>query len=156
MRYIQRNAEGCDLDAYLRYVAERRQDFPAGARDFVAQSWRYDLNDHRCPHDSWLESLTLREVATGDRQQTRSVEIAARFLGTYHDGTFDLTYEGVTDYALAFAKPAKRPNVAHGDWIVDEVTLNEAGAVVHEIQFEGGVWSIVCADVRHRWHPMAR
>jgi hypothetical protein len=156
MRHIQHNAEGWDLRAYLRYVEEHRNDFPVGARELVAQSWRYDLNDHRCPHDSWLERVTVREAATGERSETRIVEISATFLGAYHDGTFDLTYEGVMEYALAFSTPAERSNKGHGDWIVDELTLNEVGAVVHEIQFEGGAWSIVCADVRHRWQPMVR
>ena len=154
MQYIQSDTEGWDLRAYLRYVEEHRQHFPAGARDFVAQNWRYDRTDHRCPHDAWLENLAIREVSTGERKEWRTVEIAAVFLGAYHDGTFELTYEGVTNYALGFSR--QRVGLGHGDWIVDELTLDESGAVVHEIQFAEGVWTIVCADIRHRWQPSGR
>jgi len=49
----------------------------------------------RCPHDSWIESLTIDEPATGGRLQNRSLLISARLLGAFHDGHLLLGYADV-------------------------------------------------------------
>jgi hypothetical protein len=30
--------------------------------------------------------------------------------------------------------------IGHGDWLTDEVRLSDTGMVIHEIEFEEGIW----------------
>jgi hypothetical protein len=51
-------------------------------------------------HDAWLETLTVRETASGERKQNRQLEIQVRLFGPYHDGWIHLNYTGVTQYSF--------------------------------------------------------
>jgi hypothetical protein len=153
MKYIRHTERGWELEAYRQYVRDQESAFPAGARHFVLEPWHYDIQHHQCPHDSWLEKLTLREMASGERAQARHIQIEAQFLGAYHDGYFELLYDTVTEYSLGLAANSQK-SVGHGDWIVDEITLEETGLVKHEILFSNsGSWSIVCYDLHYRRFP---
>lgn len=100
MRYIV-HAEGeWKLDKYLAYLRSDGHLLPAGARAFATAEWHYDIRDHRCPHDSWLERLIVRELGRGAREDERSIECEALFKGAFHDGWLELRYEGVRSYDL--------------------------------------------------------
>ena len=60
---------------YLRCVESR---LPASARQFAMAPWHYDEQDHRCPHDSWLEALTISKPSSGVRCEIRSINILIR------------------------------------------------------------------------------
>ena len=73
------------------------------------------------------------------------LQIVARFLGAYHDGFVEIAYTNVTRHELTRGA---------GDWLYDEIRLSEDGAVLHEIEFDGGHWLIECSDITARWIPV--
>lgn len=139
------------LDDYLQYLNETADRFPPGVREFALANWHFDFKHHQCPHDSWLEKIVITEIASGERRQVRASEISATFFGAYHDGYFDLVYKGVSSYSLEFSGAHGRRG--HGDWIVDEMTINDKGTVHHEIKFSEAMFSIDCVDFKYHWIP---
>jgi hypothetical protein len=142
-------------DEYQHYLRTVANGLAPGAAAFAAAPWHYDPTDHRCPHDAWVESLTILEVAQGANAGERSLELHARLLGAYHDGHIDLRYRGVRSYSLVALAEASwlptRQGIGHGDWLVDEVRLSAHGMVEHEIAFERGSWLIECAELEYQW-----
>ena len=122
------------------------------AYEFAAAPWHYNYADHRCPHDSWVESVLIREPSSGSRKEVRDLEILVRLLGAYHDGHLELVYSGVRSYSLAGNKPEAQ--IWHGDWLADEVSLSTNQFVHHEVLFGGGArWRIESKDIQYRWIP---
>jgi hypothetical protein len=143
-------------EEYRKYLLSVRGTLPASAFEFATASWR-DGEDHRDLHDSWVESLTIHEIASGDRGEERSLEIHVRLLGAYHDGHTMLSYKDVQSYAIETPKHFDGPpsHVGHGDWLADEVTLSRQNFVQHEIEFSrGSRWHIECRDIECGWHPV--
>ena len=157
MLHISQGEEEYQLEPYLDYLQRIQTRLPEGARSFASASWHYDLTHRKCPHDSWLETVALRELSQGSRKEIRRLEIVATFLGSFHDGVFDIVYRDVQSYSLVLPEGKRRnATVAHGDWLVDEILLTEDGHVSHEISFsERGVWKIVCGDLFHQWRDTA-
>jgi hypothetical protein len=91
------------FQAYTAYLESIRHALPKSAYDFAAAPWHYDYTDHRCPHDSWLESLTISEPALGSRKEIRHVDIVLRLLGAFHDGALELSYSSVSSYSFSGA-----------------------------------------------------
>ena len=136
--------------AYRAYLLSVKDRLPNSAFEFANASWHYDYADHRCPHDSWLESLSIGEPASGDRLQHRSTEMTVRLLGAFHDGHISILYAGVQTYSLEQPKTM----VGHGDWLVDEIRLSDNGLVLHEVLFNSHArWLIEARDVSCTWHP---
>jgi len=154
---ISQSEEGYQLEAYLDYLQRMQTRLPEGARSFALAPWHYDFTHRKCPHDSWLETVALRELPEGSRKEIRRLEIAATFLGSFHDGVFDLIYRDVQSYSLVWPDGKdRRATVAHGDWIIDEILLTQEGSISHEVSFsERGVWKIVCGDLFHQWRDIA-
>ena len=143
--------------AYYDYLQSVRDNLSPTAFNFATANWHYDPNDHRCPHDSWVESLSIEEPSSGKRRQYRKLEFKLRILGAYHDGHAEIIYKEVNSYCLSMPATSKPPrtSVGHGDWLVDEVRLSERGLVEHEIRFsQGASWLIECGDLIHKWFPL--
>jgi hypothetical protein len=139
------------FQAYTTYLESVRHVLPESAYAFAAARWHYDHTDHRCPHDSWLETLTISEPASGRRAEIRHVEISVRLLGAFHDGALELSYPGVSSYSLSSASAISR-NGGHGDWLTDEIRLSEKNMVHHEVLFSNGSrWLIESEDIHFRW-----
>jgi hypothetical protein len=83
--------------AYLRSIEDR---LAPGAYAFASAPWHYDEQDRRCPHDAWVESITLTESGAGERHQDRHLDIHVRLLGAYHDGHIELRYSNVASYSF--------------------------------------------------------
>ena len=142
---------------YREYLVTCRDRFPSSTYEFATANWRLDPSDHRCPHDSWVESLMLFEPSSGERRENRGLEIHVRLLGAYHDGYLSLVYSGVLSYTLDTPSDFALPpyGVGHGDWLVDEVRLSDRGHVLHEIEFSrGSRWVIECRDIMYRWEEL--
>jgi hypothetical protein len=154
MKMIKVIDGGYDVVAYNRYLAEIESRLPDGARTFMCNAWHYDPEHHHCPHDSWVEHLLVREISSGHRREVRHLQIEAKFLGAYHDGTFTLIYDGVENYSfnLTADTHASILTSGHSDWHVDEMLLEGSGAVTHEVLFHSkATWKITCRDVAYRW-----
>lgn len=130
---------------------------PRSAHEFASAAWHYDTADARSLHDSWVDSLVIREPAGGDRHEIRSLEIELRLLGPYHDGQTTLIYQEVHSYLLdtpfEFVSPQR---MGHGDWLCDEVRLSQRDHVIHEVEFSrGGRWVIECRDIEWTSEPFS-
>jgi hypothetical protein len=142
---------------YAGYLETVRDNMPSDAFTFASASWHYNPEDHRCPHDSWLQKLTIDEAASGARSEVRSVDISVRLLGAYQDGWIDLTYSDVTNYSLGFTQAGSSTNQGHGDWLIDEVRMSDRMQVIHEVVFSTGArWLIECRNVRCGWTERSR
>jgi len=141
-------ADGRDDDvagAFARYhdhLASSRDLFPPSAYALATSGWYFSFSDHRCPHDSWLESLSLTELGSEARGETRKVSMRVRLVGAYRDGYIELTYPRVFRYRMSVDDGER----GHGDWRYDELRLSADGHVVHEIEWRGrnqtGSWLI--------------
>jgi hypothetical protein len=89
-------------------------------RECSSLEWYNFPKDHRCPHDAWVESITISEPSSGERHQVRGLEIRVRLLGAYHDGNIEFTYKRVLRYLMG-AVPQHR--AGHGDWLEDDVDV---------------------------------
>jgi hypothetical protein len=138
--------------AYRKYLQSVKERLSVTAFEFAAAAWHYDHSDHRCPHDSWVESFTIDEPAAGERSQDRSLRISTRLLGAFHDGHLLLGYADVQTYSLESAKG----RTGHGDWLVDEIRLSDNGFVLHEVLFSNDSrWRIEAKDISCEWQPNA-
>jgi len=142
--------------AYKSYLQSVQNSLPPRVFEFAAAPWHYDHTDHRCPHDGWLESLTIREIAEGDRRQHRRIEIELLLLGAFHDGHMRMTYMAVSSY-LSTLPTCESPfgnKVGHPDWLVDEFRLATNGLIVHNVLFSSGSrFEIECQDFDWEWMP---
>lgn len=140
---------------YQQYLREHQHEFPPGAFALGTAEWWQLPHDHRCPHDGWLESLTISEPASGERGEERHTAIRIRLLGAYHDGHIELFYPRVFRYHLQNASCIR----GQQDWLYDEFTLSVAGNVIHEIEWSGSSagenfhWLIETSDVEFQWIP---
>jgi hypothetical protein len=142
-------------DDYRRELERIQRKLRPNTREFAMAEWHYDSRDPRCPHDAWLEAVTISERADPADIARRSLQIRVRLLGAYHDGFIELTYVEVESYTLDL--PHRRPQSAerhpsHGDWLIDEISFSRHGKIVHEIEWSnGGHWIIECNDIEYRW-----
>jgi len=110
-----------------------------------------NFNFHECPHDAWLESITIVEPSSGARNELRTAAITIKLLGAYHDGIIELHYPRVFEYRLnSFALDG-----GHRDWRYDEFRVDDKNRLVHEIEWcgkrETGSWLIIASDVEFKW-----
>jgi hypothetical protein len=142
--------------AYKSYLQSVQNSLPPHVFEFAAAPWHYDHTDHRCPHDGWLESLTVRENAEGDRRQLRCIEIELLLFGASHDGHMRMTYRAVSSYfiTLPTCESSFGNRVGHGDWLVDEFRLSTNGLILHKVLFSSGSrFEIECHDFDWEWIP---
>jgi hypothetical protein len=138
---------------YTSYIQSIRESLPSSAYEFAVAPWHYNYKEHRCPHDSWVESLVISEPSSGSRHEKREIAIAIRLLGAYHDGHLELSYPGVRSYSLSCQTP-EASKIGHGDWLIDEVRFSDKHFVLHEILFSTrSRWLIESRDIEFRWVP---
>jgi hypothetical protein len=139
---------------YQHYLQAYKSKLPASTKEFALAQWHYNHEDHRCPHDAWLENVSIREIADPENIQHRILEIVIRLLGAYHDGYIELLYKDVLSYSLDLPYRRKKTPFPgkHGDWLVDEITFSQRGKVLHEIEWaEDATWMIECHDIEFKW-----
>ena len=147
--------------AYYQYLEEISGYLPTEARYFAQAGWHWDHIDHRCPHDSWLETLEIKEYPTNNADRRRRVDIHLLLLGPYHDGYISLYYPDVRCYRVGTfeSNPKDSGNCSlegHGDWLIDEIVLSKDGYPVHEIQFDSCElnWYIEAHNIVYEWRPI--
>ena len=150
---LNSETDGIDFTRYSAYVATIQEMIPAHVYSFASDSRYFDLTSHSSLHDSWLESLTIREVASGERKEIRRMEVAICLLGPFHDRRIHLHYSGVTHYKFD-APPhygeQRFEHTAHGDLFTHEIRLGHDGLLIHELLFENdSTFLIESSDLRH-------
>jgi hypothetical protein len=144
----------CPSIRALSDVFANRPPIVAGVSLWLASSdWYFSPQEHRCPHDAWLESVTISEPSSGERHDLRTTSIRTRLLGAFRNGFIEFIYPQVFRYSLE----AFDSSTGHRDWRYDEFRLSDCGHVIHEIEWCGAHdtarWVIECADVQFLWHP---
>jgi hypothetical protein len=138
---------------YADYLLENRKNFPASAYALATSDWFYNFNDHRCPHDAWLESFSMTEPSSGSRNEQRIVSLRIRLLAAHHDGMIELHYPQVYGYRLDL----KNGELGHRDWRYDEFRLSDSSRLIHEIEWyhmgERARWFVEADDVLFSWQP---
>jgi hypothetical protein len=112
--------------------------------------WYKSPEDHRSPHDAWVESITISEQSSGERHENRGLEIHVRLLGAYHDGTIEFTYKGVQNYSIR----AMRDAAGHGDWLEDKVDVRRHDTLLHKVILTNGGFEIEAHDIEYKWTPL--
>lgn len=139
---------------YRKYVEGLRDRFPRGAYALAVSDWYFDFTNHRCPHDAWLEEVSIIEDSKGDRSEIRTSSIRIRLLAAYRDGFIEFRYPKVVRCDLR----GHRIENGHRDWRYDEFRLSESGHLLHEIEWDGlgetGRWLIEADDVEYKWLPV--
>ena len=149
MSYILSSQRDLDCNAafirYEKYLKDHQTDCPESAYKYATSDWWYDFENHRCPHDAWLEDLQIIERSSGDRHQVRWTDISIRLLGAYHDGIIELTYKNVKRYDIQCDQDSR------GDWRYDQFT-GLGTSFRHEIEWDDGViWSIEAEELIYTW-----
>ena len=143
------------FERYREYLSAHAAGFPSGALALASSDWYFDPRDHRCPHDAWLEGITISEPATGNRSEERSTAIRVRLLGSRHDGFIEFFYPCVLRYSLSTSSCVR----GLGDWLCDEFRVAPGGHLIHEVEWvgfpreEGSRWIIEASDVEFQWIP---
>ena len=93
--------------AYERRLQKIKKRLPPSVQEYALADWHYNFSDHRCPHDAWLEYVTIRELTDGESRKIRSLEIEIRLLAAchdehveFHDGRIEFIYRDVESYCL--------------------------------------------------------
>ena len=145
------------FDEYNDYLKSIQDRLPPAVYAFATALWHYD-DGARGLHDSWLKSLSISELSSGERSQNRAIEIRVRLLGAYHDRHIELIYEGVRNYSLETSpefKSSRTYRSGHGDWLIDEIRLSESDLALHEIEFSSGSrWIIECENIQYFSKPI--
>ncbi len=148
----QRNND-CSFERYRTYLQSIRHALPEAVFALASSDWYFSFRDHRCPHDAWLESVTICEASSGERHEVRSTSLRIRLLAAYHDGFIEFYYPKVFRYDL----DTQDATSGHRDWRYDEFRLSESGHVIHEVEWSGAWntarWVIEASDVHFQWHP---
>lgn len=160
MKFLNYDAKDTHLivegkfNSYMNYLISNKDLFPKNAYEFAIAEWHYNPQDHRCPHDSWVESLQIIEKEMPQEDNERGLEIEVCLLGAYHDGNIKIIYKGIKGYTFNLVPDSVFKVKAHGDWIIDEIRLSEQEWLVHEIEFWlKGKWYIECEDIYYEWLP---
>jgi hypothetical protein len=143
-----------------RHHLRSAKRLPPKALEFALAEWHYDSEDHRCPHDAWLESLTIEEGPEQAQVHERSMRIVVVLLGAYHDGHLRIEYTNVRAYSFDLPSPYQaRPHEtgSQGDWSIDEIrSPGHRGRVIHEIEWIGGAhWIIEAGEIEVTWIPLS-
>jgi hypothetical protein len=142
---------GAEWDAaWIRYQSHLdsiSKLLPSATRNYAFAEWHYNHLDHRAPHDSWLEKITTSEVFKNNNSLIPS-SLTLTLLGAYHDLRIEISYDDVHAYRV------NRTHKSIGDWLYDEITINQSGRVVHEIEFENGEVVVECADMVYQWEEL--
>jgi hypothetical protein len=143
IKFIQ-NKDGFTMDSsgYPSYVNNIKEALPGGALQFMIADWHYDHRDPRCPHDAKIDHIAVKETAG-------QVDVEILLNGPY-EGKIRLNYSGVQCYTLEKRKCDWPIGVeSHGDWMIDEMLLEDDGILIHEIAFSDALLKIKHKDFKY-------
>lgn len=146
---LSNSEEGILWDRYFEAFAKYRDRLPRHIADFGADFERFTLNHPKSLHDSWLESIHVREIrAVGETPSSADIQLT--LLGQQHDRHIVIRYQGVTSYQVHGTQGDFHYfETFHGDVFTHEVRVADNGSIVHEIAFvTGSTILITCSDFK--------
>src|SRR5258707_13209227 len=145
--YLAKERDADIVGSYRRYqdyLRKLQPKFPAGAFALGTAIWWQLPNDHHCPHDCTLDSLTVAEIRDGKEKKITTIRLR---LFKYPASFIELFYPRVFRYAIR--SPAGKTGL--DCWRYDEFTLSRAGHIIHEIEWRGSHnnshWIIEASDI---------
>ncbi|QMU60618.1 MAG: hypothetical protein GKR92_02465 [Gammaproteobacteria bacterium] len=156
MTYILANERDKDaasaFEEYKKYLTAHKDKFSESVFKLASSDWWYDFNNHKCPHDAWLERALISEPSKGERNENRTTEVILMLLGANQDGYIELSYKNVVSINL----DSHNVKLGHKDWRYDEFRYTKSGLFVHEIEWSGSNetanWEIEAEDIEYSWH----
>jgi hypothetical protein len=116
---------------YQKYVEKNVGRFPSEIVELIKSRWYYDWQNHRCPHDAWLDSIKF-----SIDEKSRALTI--KLLGAFHDLHIVYEYFDVLDVRMSFGN---NPVI---EWDIDEYLLRDKNLYVHRIRWtDGSSWEVV-------------
>lgn len=112
-------------EAHREYIESIRENIPENVYAYAVSEDRFTLSGANGVHDSWL-----LEVAFFPK-------LKIILLGPFWDRTIEFSYDGVISFALEKNNNEMRGDTLLGDFLVDDITL-EDGFLLHEIRFSKG------------------
>ena len=98
-------------------------------------------------------TVTERSGPGEPQWHNRLVSLELTLRGAYDDGNITLRYPTVHSYNL----DGFMVGGGHADWRFDELRLDEAGRLVHEVEWclmqDTARWLIVADDIQMWWQP---
>ncbi len=138
MKWLNKDSNGTiNFDEYFNYIDSIRSSISKETYDFASNWELYSLDSRSSLHDSWLESLVINEVGSGDRDASRECSIILSLFGAYHDRIITLEYIGVERYSIN-SIDLKNASRGHSDLLMHEIRLSDNGLIVHEVVFTNG------------------
>jgi hypothetical protein len=139
------------FEKYRNYIETNKAKLPRSCYELAVSDWYYNFNNHKCPHDAWLENISILEPSDGERNEIRKTQVVVKLLGAYHDGYIELIYKNVASLKIN----AFNIKAGHSDWRYDEFRLSESGLLLHEIEWSGyrdtANWLIEAEDIEYNW-----
>ena len=144
-----------NIPEYLTYIETVKNRFSDKAYSFITEPWHYDSYFHQCPHDSWLEKLEITENYPKEDISERNTDIMIIFFGAYHDSILTIKYKNVVGYeknlnTLPQPMLNKGAFSNHGDFLYDQLIINEDNFLEHTIALSMGKFFIKCKDIDYK------
>jgi len=136
-----------DSSEYPSYVNSVRETLPEDALQFMIADWHYDHRDPKCPHDARVDYMTVKEI-------DGCVIIEILLNGAY-EGKLRLNYSDVQYYTLEKQKsdcPVEMES--HGDWMIDEMLIEDDAFLTHEIIFSNALLKIKHKGFKYGFEKM--
>ncbi|WP_020394444.1 hypothetical protein [Thiolinea disciformis] len=114
---------------YYQYIESIKDFIPLNLYDLINSGWYYDFNDHRSPHDAWLDSLFFQESRKFN--DIKEINLFITLAGAFNDSKLKFSYKNIISLDI------KTYNLkdGHGDWRYDEFRLSSSGYLIHEIEW---------------------
>lgn len=153
MEYILNStSNNIDFSSYQQYLLSIKDRLPADVYAFASDAKYFDLQSPTSLHDAWLETCTIKESGTDNRNQNRTLEVHISLLGPFHDRQIHLSYRGVHSYNfenLHDGENSAGKEKNHGDLYTHEIRLTPDGLLIHELLFERGTFLIEFEEFQH-------
>lgn len=153
MKYItNNNTNEINYNAYLEYLVLNRDNFDSDIYKFASNFLYFDLSSPSSLHDSWLESLAVKEIRMKDGADSE-IEVEIILLGAFHDRKIHIRYEEVAGYKFIFDDAVSglpRIRSRHGDIFTHEIRLENKG-YEHEIAFSDGAKFLIVFSKFQHW-----
>jgi hypothetical protein len=103
-----------------------------------------------------VEQVIIVERGSGERKQLRSLDIAIRLLGAYHDRHFILKFPSVSHYTIdrPHSDSKRQDTAGHGDVFDDSIQLTADGHVLYTLRLELGKIEIAAKDIQFSQEPV--
>ncbi|RMH89362.1 hypothetical protein EA797_15675 [Stutzerimonas zhaodongensis] len=127
------------FDNYVSYLEAHKSSFPEHIYAFASSEERHNLTSPHSLHDSWLSSISIRELRRPESEGRNLPSIEIELLGPMHDRTIVLQYQEVHSYQISGAMNQYNwADTFHGDVSAHAILACGESKFLHCITFVSG------------------